>query len=257
LVCRTALGFTLALSGYLDQAWTHIAQALARARRIKHKSALGSTLIFAGEVAVLRGDMDALHTLAGELLRVGETEGLQFFLAYGWSAKGYAQAAQTPPGTPQAAANLELIRRGMRLWESTATHTGRGMWIVRLAATCLQAGDIAAGLAITSAILATPDQPGITIGLAQIYRLHGELLLRQENADRTAAEACFVQALDIARRQAAHTLELRAALSLAKLWRAENPEAARRLLAETCAWFTEGWDTHDWQEAQALLQNSR
>jgi DNA-binding SARP family transcriptional activator len=256
LMCRSVLGFTLAVSGYLDQAWVQISQALARARRIKHMSALGSTLIFACEVAVLRGDMDALRALAGELLRVGETEGLQFFLAYGWAAEGYAQAAQTPPGTPQAAANLELIRRGMRMWESTATYTGRGMWIVRLAAACLQAEDITAGLAITSAILATPDQPGITIGLAQIYRLHGELLLRQEIPDRSAAEAFFHQATEIARQQEAHTLELRAALSLAKLWHAEKPEAARCLLAETCAWFTEGWDTHDWQEAQALLQSN-
>lgn len=254
--CRTGLGFALAISGYLDQAWAETSQALARARRIQHKSASGSALIFACEVAVLRGDMDALRALAGELLRVGETEGLQFFLAYGWAAEGYAQAAQTPPGTPQAAANLELIRRGMRMWESTATHAGRGMWIVRLAAACLQAGDITAGLAITSTILAKPDQPGITVGLAQIYHLHGELLLRQETPDRNAAEAFFRQAIDIARRQEAHTLELHAALSLARLWRTEKPEAARRLLAETCAWFTEGWDTRDWQEAQALLENN-
>jgi len=255
LVCRTALGFTLAVYGYLDQAWAHISQALARARRIKHKSTLGSTLILACEVAVLRGDMDALRALAGELLRVGETEGLQFFLAHGWAAAGYAQATQTRPGTPQAAANLDLIRRGMRLWESTATHTGRGMWIVRLADACLQAGDSAAGLTITSAILEKPDQPGITIGLAQIYRLHGELLLQQKMPDRRAAEICFTQALEIARRQEAHTLELRAALSLAKLWQSAQPAAARRLLEETCAWFTEGWETHDWQEAQALLRN--
>ncbi len=254
-VCRTGLGFALAVSGYLDQAWAQTSQALARARRIQHKSVLGSTLIFACEVAILRGDMDTLRALAGELLHVGETEGLQFFLAYGWSAEGYAQAAQTRPCSPQAAANLELIRRGMRLWESTATHTGRGMWVVRLAAACLQAGDITAGLAITSVILAMPDQPGITIGLAQIYRLHGELLLRQETPDRVAAEACFMQALDTARQQEAHTLELRAAISLAKLWQTEKPEAARRLLEETCAWFTEGWGTHDWQEAQGLLEN--
>lgn len=255
VVCRTALGFALAVSGYLDQAWAQTSQALARARRIKPVSALGGALIFACEVAVLRGDMDTLRALAGELLRVGETSGLQFFLAYSWAAEGYAQAAQTQPGSPQAVANLELIRRGMRLWESTATHTGRGMWIVRLAAACLQAGEIAAGLAITSAILAAPEQPGIAIGLAQIYRLHGELLLQQEPPACRAAEACFQRALEIARQQEAHTLELRAAISLAKLWRAEQPAAARRLLAETCAWFTEGRDTRDWQEAQALLRN--
>ncbi len=253
LVCRTALGFALALSGYLDQAWAHISQALARARRIRLKSTLGSTLIFACEVAVLRGDMDALRALAGELLRVGETEGLQFFLAYSWAAEGYAQATQAPPGTPQAAANLELIRRGMRLWESTGTSTGYGMWIVRLADACLQAEDIEAGLAITTDMLATPTRPGTAIGLSQIYRLHGELLLRQEVQDQSASEACFETALDIARQQEAHTLELRAAISLARLWQSTRSEEALRLLRETCAWFTEGLDTPDLLAAATLL----
>ncbi|HQE98876.1 MAG TPA: hypothetical protein PLG06_03970, partial [Anaerolineae bacterium] len=70
------------------------------------------------------------------------------------------------------------------------------------------------------------------------------------------AEASFERALAIAREQEAHTLELHAAISLAKLWRTEKPDAARQLLTETCAWFTEGWKTRDWQEAQALLQNN-
>jgi DNA-binding SARP family transcriptional activator/tetratricopeptide (TPR) repeat protein len=259
--CRALLGFVLAVSGHLDQAWAQASQALHRARRIKHLPALGTTLIFACEVAVLRGDLPALNALAGELLDVGETEGLRFFLAYGWAAEGYAQAAQAKPGSEQAGANLELIRRGLRLWESTATQAGYGMWIVRLADACLQAGDIVAGLAITAAILATPTQPGITVGLSHIYRLHGELLLRQETPDRRAAaahkaEAYFEQALDIARQQGAHTLALRAALSLAKLWQATQPETARRLLAATYAWFSEGLDTPDLQEAAALLSSA-
>ena len=254
--CRAVFGFVLAISGYLDQAWVEISQALNRARRIRHTSALGTTLIFACEVAILRGDIAALHTLADELLHVGQTKGLRFFLAYGWAAKGYAQATQTQPGSEQAASSLELIRRGMQLWESTGTYTGYGMWIVRLADACLQAGDSAAGLAITTEALTAPIRPGIAIGLSQLQRVHGELLLLQEFPDRSAAEASFERALAIAREQEAHTLELHAAISLAKLWHTEKPDAARRLLTETCAWFTEGWKTHDWQEAQALLQNN-
>jgi DNA-binding SARP family transcriptional activator len=253
---RALLGFVLAVSGYLDQASTQTSQALNRARRIKHPSTLGVALIFACEVTVLRGDLLALHALASELLHVGQTEGLHFFLAYGWAAEGYVQASQARPGSEQAESSLELLRRGMRLWESTGTHTGYGMWVVRLADACLQARDSAAGLAITTVILATPVQPGIAVGLSQIYRLHGELLLRQEIPDWSAAETCFEQALNIARQQEAHTLELRAAISLAKLWQFEKPDVARQLLEETCAWFTEGWETHDWREAQALLQNN-
>lgn len=254
--CRAMLGFVLAVSGYLDQAWEQTTQSLRRARRTTSPSTLGMALIFEAEVAVLRGDIPALCTLSGELLQLGQTEGLQFFLAYGWAAEGYAQAAQTMPGNARAKSSLELLRRGMRLWESTGTYVGYGMWVVRLADACLQVGDIAAGLAITTAVLETPTRLGIAVGLAQIYQLHGELLLRQETPDRRAAETCFTQALEIARRQEARTLELHAALSLAKLWQFEKPEAARRLLEETCAWFTEGRDTRDWQEAQALLQNA-
>jgi len=259
--CQVLLGFVLAVSGYLDQAWTQASQALNRARYIKYPSSLGTTLIFACEVAVLRGDLPALDALAGELLRVGQTEGLHFFLAYGWAAQGYVQARRARPGSAQAKASVDLIRRGMRMWESTATQAGIGMWIVRLADACLQAGDIAAGLAITTEVLATPTQPGIGAGLSHIYRLHGELLLRHETPDRRAAaahkaEAYFEQALDIARQQGAHTLALRAALGLAKLWQATQPEAARRLLADLYAWFTEGLDTPDLQEVTALLGGS-
>jgi len=67
-------------------------------------------------------------------------------------------------------------------------------------------------------------------------------------------ETCFRQALDIARRQQAKSLELRAAMSLGRLWQRQGQtEQARQLLAEVYAWFTEGFDTADLQEAKALL----
>jgi predicted ATPase len=69
------------------------------------------------------------------------------------------------------------------------------------------------------------------------------------------AEACFQQALAIARRQQARSLELRAATSLSRLWQRQGEqEEARQLLAEIYAWFTEGFDTADLQEAKALLE---
>ena len=90
---------------------------------------------------------------------------------------------------------------------------------------------------------------------AEVYRLQGELLLQLPSRDVPQAEACFQQALDVARRQQAKALELRAALSLARLWQEQGqPTAARQLLAESYGWFTEGFDTADLQEAQALLQ---
>jgi predicted ATPase len=89
---------------------------------------------------------------------------------------------------------------------------------------------------------------------AELYRLQGELLRQLPRPDVGKAEACFQQALDVARRQQAKALELRAALSLSRLWQAQGKhDGARTLLAEIYCWFTEGFDTADLQEAKALL----
>jgi predicted ATPase len=90
---------------------------------------------------------------------------------------------------------------------------------------------------------------------AELYRLRGELLLQHAVAQPGEAETCFRQALDIARRQQAKSLELRAAMSLCRLWQRQGKrDAARQLLAEVYGWFTEGFDTADLQEAKALLE---
>jgi predicted ATPase len=91
---------------------------------------------------------------------------------------------------------------------------------------------------------------------AELHRLQGELLLRREAAEVTCreAEACFRRALTIARGQQAKSLELRAALSLARLYQKQDRQAeARPILAECYAWFTEGLDTPDLREAKVLL----
>lgn len=92
---------------------------------------------------------------------------------------------------------------------------------------------------------------------AELQRLQGELLLTQSHnlASQENAAACFLEALAIARRQQTKSLELRAALSLCRLWQQQgNIREAHQLLAEVYGWFTEGFDTVDLQEAQALLK---
>ncbi len=88
-----------------------------------------------------------------------------------------------------------------------------------------------------------------------MHRLKGELLLQHTVAQPGEAEACFQRALEIARRQQAKSLELRAAMSLSRLWQRQGKgAAARQLLAQVYDWFTEGFDTADLQEAKALLE---
>jgi predicted ATPase len=91
-----------------------------------------------------------------------------------------------------------------------------------------------------------------------LYRLQGELLLKAEGrkwkAEETS-EAYFRQALEVARQQQAKSLELRAAVSLSRLWQQQGKrDAARQLLREVYTWFSEGWNTVDLQEARALLE---
>ena len=89
---------------------------------------------------------------------------------------------------------------------------------------------------------------------AEVCRLRGVLLLRQTGTPQAEAEACFQRALDVARRQEAKSLELRAAMSLSRLWQQQGKQVeARQLLAPIYGWFTEGFDTADLQEAKALL----
>jgi predicted ATPase len=91
--------------------------------------------------------------------------------------------------------------------------------------------------------------------LAEAYRLQGEFLLRQAVPDTAHAETCFQQALAMARRQQAKSWELRAALSLSRLWQRQGKwAAAYDLLAPVYGWFTEGFDTADLQEAKSLLE---
>ena len=90
---------------------------------------------------------------------------------------------------------------------------------------------------------------------AEISRLRGVLLLRQTGTSQAEAEAWLQRALDVARRQEAKSLELRAAMSLARLWQQQGKrDAARALLAPVYGWFTEGFDTADLRDAEALLE---
>jgi predicted ATPase len=90
---------------------------------------------------------------------------------------------------------------------------------------------------------------------AELSRLKGELLLVLSMDHQAEAETCIQQALAVARRQQAKALELRAAMSLSRLWQQQGkPAEARELLAPIYGWFTEGFDTADLQEAKALLE---
>ena len=111
------------------------------------------------------------------------------------------------------------------------------------------------GLALLVEALTVLEERGQGDLLAEVYRLQGECQVRQTVSDPAQAEACFQQALTIARQQQAKSWELRAAMSLARLWQQQGKRAvAHALLAPIYGWFMEGFDTADLQEAKALLE---
>jgi predicted ATPase len=132
----------------------------------------------------------------------------------------------------------------------------RSRYLVLLAEAVGHVGQVEEGLRLLAEALTAFEAGGVARGdmLAEAHRLQGELLLRQLAPDTAQAKVCFQQALALASRQQATSWELRAAMSLARLWQRQGKRAeAYELLAPVYGWFTEGFDTADLQEAKALL----
>jgi predicted ATPase len=121
-----------------------------------------------------------------------------------------------------------------------------------------QVGHVKEGLVLLDEALAVVNETGGRVAEAELHRLKGDLLLPsgvQSLKSRVQeAEACFQKAIDVARSQSTKSLELRAAMSLSRLWqRQDKRDEARKLLAEIYGWFTEGFDTADLKDAKTLL----
>jgi predicted ATPase len=137
--------------------------------------------------------------------------------------------------------------------------TGSALWepyfLALLADVYAQEGQVEAGLATLAEALAAAQATGERWAEAELYRLRGSLLLQQTGTPQAEAETWLQRALDVARRQEARSLELRAAVSLSRLWHQQGKrKEAHDLLAEVYAWFTEGFDTVDLQEAKVVLE---
>jgi len=140
---------------------------------------------------------------------------------------------------------------------------GEGLYLSWLAEAQAKAGQAEEGLTVLAEAMAALDETGERINEAELYRLKGELTMKKEvsgskfqvSSLEEEAEECFHKAIEIARRQGAKSLELRAVMSLARLWQKQGKkEEARQRLAEIYGWFTEGFDTADLKEAKTLLE---
>jgi predicted ATPase len=150
------------------------------------------------------------------------------------------------------------IRQGLADLQALGANLARSYFLTLLAEACARIGRPEEGLRALTEAQEFANTTGEGYWQADTHRLKGELLLQQDPTKAQDAETCFQQALEVARRQQARSLELRAALSLARLWAEQgNPQAACELLAPVYAGFTEGFQTHDLQRAAAFLEQSR
>src|SRR5262245_49676949 len=153
------------------------------------------------------------------------------------------------------AEGLEQVRQGLAARRATGSKLADPYLCTVLANVCDHLGHTEDGLQALAEAHTQVEQHEERVVEAEIYRLQGVLLLQQTRTPQAEAEVCFHQALEIARRQQAKSLELRAAMSLARLWQQQGQRtAAYELLAPIYGWFTEGFDTADLQEAKALLE---
>jgi predicted ATPase len=173
--------------------------------------------------------------------------------AVGTFARGWAMANQD-----QVRAGLAEMRRGMDACVALGMRLFQPYQQALLAEAYLHAGEAQIGLDVVEEAMRFVTESGVRFWDAELRRLKGTLLTHLAPGEPQEAEACYQESLSVARHQQAKSLELRAAMSLARLWRDEGRrDEARDLLAGVYDWFSEGFDTPDLRDAKALLDEIR
>ena len=253
--CWGFLAHVLWYLGYPDQAVKASSEALTVARELSHPYSVGFALDFAAWLHTYRREGQLTRELADANIPLATEQGFAFVMVHATVLRGWALTEQG-----QGEEGIAQIRQGIAAYQATGAELERPYWLALLAETYGKVGQTGEGLRVLAEALAEVDTHGVHFCEAELHRLKGELLARsgatppEHTSEASHAEACFLQALAIARRQQAKSWELRAATSLSRLWQQQGKRAeAHELLAPVYGWFTEGFDTADLQEAKALL----
>jgi predicted ATPase len=247
--CRIHAALLLWLLGYPEQALARLHEALALAHELPHPYSLAHARCWAAYVYQFRWDVPAVHEQAEAAVALSIEQGFPFWAAAGTILRGWALAMQG-----QGEAGMAQVCQGIAAYRATEAPLLVAYYCTLLAEVSAHLGHPEDGLQALVEAHTLMEQQEERYWEAEVCRLRGVLLLRQPGASQAEAEACFQQALDVARRQEAKSLELRAAMSLARLWQQQCKRAAAyELLAPIYGWFTEGFDTADLKDAKALL----
>jgi class 3 adenylate cyclase/tetratricopeptide (TPR) repeat protein len=254
---RAIAGMNLWYLGYPDQGLRRAQDAVALARRYDDRFSLGTALWIQTSIHALRREYTSQRACAEEMVALSEENGFPLWVAVGKMLRGWALAA-----TGSAESGLADFAQGLEHAMAIGNRLGASVMFgiqaeIYMALTRYEEAIAAVdmGFAIVTGTGETPND-------SDLCRIRGENLLlwsrmepdgRSRSAPAQAQEA-FRRAVDIARTQESKSLELRAATSLARLWRDQGKRSeARHLLAPIYSWFTEGFDTRDLQDAKALL----
>jgi predicted ATPase len=247
--CLALTANTLWCLGFPAQAVRRSQEALALAQELAHPYSLAVAQHFAAYLHHRRHEAPVVLAQAKAIMTLATAEQFPLFVGLGSFWRGWAQAIQGQGGE-----GLAQMRQGLAAVLATGHTLTQPLCLVLLAEAAGHAGRLAEGLRLLAEALAAIEASGRGDLLAEAYRLQGELLLRQAFPEAAQAEACFQQALAIARRQQAKSWELRATTSLSRLWQQQGKrDQAHDLLAPIYHWFSEGFDTADLQEAEVLL----
>jgi predicted ATPase/class 3 adenylate cyclase len=252
---RSNLAQVLWLLGRLDQSLRYSEENLAILRSlINHPYSVAFGLDLAAIVRQYRSDAPATRALVDEALALSEAHGLAFIGAMASMLKGWALAQEG-----DLAEGIAQMRHGLAAQLATGAELARPYWLCLITEACLESGAALEGLALLDDAEAAVQQTSERYWEAEIHRLRGQLLLAASDPIAPAvvrsAEECYRRALDVARRQGARSLELRAAVSLSRLWQAKGRKhEAGKFLAPIDAWFLEGRGTPDLRAAAALLE---
>jgi class 3 adenylate cyclase/predicted ATPase len=235
--------------GYPEQALERGQRALTLAAELAQAHTTSTARAWVSLLLRYRGDLDEARAHAEACQVLSAEYGLPQWGAMATIVRGSTLAAQGHVDD-----GLAEMHRGLAAWRATGAGAFRPIFQALIAEAELFGGHIEAGLRTVSEALARVETHDERVLEADLHRLHGELLLAGAAPDPAGAEACFRRALDVARRQEAKGWELRAAVSLARLWQRQGRDHdAHRLLADSVGWFTEGFETPDLTAARALL----
>jgi predicted ATPase len=238
------------LLGYPALALADIGSALKDAREIDHGPSLMYALFLATKLNIYSGDYAAVSKQADEIVTFATQKGVGMWKALGMVTQGIGSAL-----VGDASEAVQKIASAINGYRSMGSTCFVPEFLVHLANAHAQLGQIDDAWRCIGEATTTMEVSKEIWCEAELHRIAGEVALVSPLRDVAKAEGYFERALAVARQQQAKSWELRASMSLARLWRSQGkPQQARELLAPVYGWFTEGFDTRDLKEAKALLE---